>query len=261
MDHDSEGTGAFTFKVKRIFLKTRGLILFVLLLAIPVLSTALINKFILSGFRLNGDILFLSIIQYSVFFILIFIIVLRNKKTIDFISKENWVTSLNKALIPAIMAFASGLLISYFFIILFDILPLPASLKHWMSTPNQGFIEIIDQIKKEDHLKVVLWFSVIVAVGPIMEEFLFRGFMQDSIGRIFKKYDIDVYLTSFIFSLFHLASLANIIYAFVVGYFLSRQRKKYSSINSTIFIHGLLNFTGLVTGIMYYYLQNSHLIK
>jgi membrane protease YdiL (CAAX protease family) len=249
------------FSIKRKLIKFKGLLIFLflylastLMVLVSVKMISNINIDILKNF--SSDMLYIQLLQY-LFMFLIIILFFRQRKTIDFISDENWFGSLGKAFVPAIFAFASGLFVTYMLVYIVNILPFPEFIKHWMAVSNQGFIEILEQIKKENQVKIFIWFTLIVVIGPVFEEILFRGFLQNTFEKIFKKRDIDVYLTAFIFGIFHFTSLSNIIYAFIIGYFLSRQRKLTGSVNSCFFIHGLINFTGLVAGILTYYLQSK----
>jgi membrane protease YdiL (CAAX protease family) len=239
----------------KFFINTKGIICFIFFFLVPIILIFFVQKYLLifdNKLFINfaDDKLFLLFLQY--FFIFIFLILLFSirKRIFNFFSNENWFSSLGKALIPAILAFGLGFLITFLITILSDILPLPKDIRNWINLPNQGYIEIFEQIKNENYIKIVLWFAFITILAPIFEEILFRGFLQDSIEKIFGKYNLDIFIVSFIFGLFHITSLSNAIFAFIVGCFLSRQRKITGNINSSIWIHCIINFTGLVYGII-----------
>ena len=144
-----------------------------------------------------------------------------NKKIINFFSKENWFISMGKAFVPAIIAFSSGLFVAFLIIKIFDFLPEIKYIKGWLKIPNEGIIILLDYIKDANTFKVIIWFFYIIVIIPLFEEIYFRGFLQDSIQKIFKRYNFDIIFTALIFSLFHLFSLSNAIFAFIVGLFLT----------------------------------------
>lgn len=254
------------FKLIKFWLKTRGLLLFILFYFIPLFSTYFI-LFILNAFfdyfklsvykELLNDNFFLTSLYFFIILIFFLILIKNNKKLINFFNKENWFISMGKAFIPSIIAFSMGFFVAFSIIGIFNLLPDIKFIKDWLEVPNEGYIVLLDYIKSAEHYKVIIWFFYIIVLIPIFEEILFRGFLQDSIQKIFKKYNLDIIITSFIFSLFHIFSLSNTIFAFVVGLFLSKQRKDNQSINISIWIHGIVNFSGLFSGIIYHYIDNG----
>lgn len=254
------------FKLIKFFLKTRGLLLFVLFYFIPLFSTyfilfilnALFDHFKLTVYKkLLNDNFFLTALYFFMIFIFFLILLKFTKKTINFFCKENWFVSMGKAFVPSIIAFSVGFFVAFSIIGIFNLFPEVKFIKDWLSVPNEGFIVLLNYIKSAENYKVIIWFFYIIILIPISEEILFRGFLQDSMQKIFKKYNLDIIFTAFIFSLFHIFSLSNTIFAFVVGLFLSKQRKENKSINISIWIHGIVNFTGLVSGIIFHYLTNG----
>ncbi len=256
----------YRFKIIKLWLKIRGIVLFIAFYSIPIFLTnfflyifnTLSIQFQLTAYKeLINDNLFIASLYLFMILISFLILLKCYKKNIDFFSKENWFISMGKALIPSIIAFSMGFFVAFIIIGIFNLLPDIKFIKDWLEVPNEGFIVLLDYIKSSEHYKVIIWFFYIIVIIPIFEEISFRGFLQDSFQRIFKKYNLDIIFTSFIFSLFHIFSLSNIIFAFIVGLFLSKQRKDNSSINISIWIHGLVNFSGLFSGIIFHYLNNG----
>ena len=254
------------YKLIKCWLKVRGFFLFITFYYIPIILTYLIVYLLkLLNYKLNSiffkQLLSDSLFLYSLYFFILFIffafLIKYKKKVLDFFSKENWFISMGKAFIPAIIAFSSGFFITFLVIKIFDILPDIKFIKNWLSVPNEGFIILLDYIKDANTFKIIIWFFYIIVVIPLFEEIYFRGFLQDFIQKIFKRYNFDIIFTALIFSLFHIFSLSNVIFAFIVGLFLSQQRKKNKSINISIWIHCIINFTGLFSGIIFHYLNNK----
>ncbi len=254
-----------SFKIIRYYLKTRGLILFTAFYYIPVILTfiiiSIINLFYLKTESIVlkyilSDKFLLNSLYFFMILICFLLLIKYFKRAINFFSKESWFISMRKAFIPAIIAFSLGFLAIFLIIGLFDILPEISFIKNWLKVPNEGFIILLDYIKDADAFKVIIWFFYIIVIIPLYEEIAFRGFLQDSIEKIFKKHNLDIIISALIFSLFHIFSLSNVIFAFVVGLFLSHQRKVNKSINISIWVHGFVNFTGLLSGIIFHYINN-----
>jgi membrane protease YdiL (CAAX protease family) len=248
----------------RILIKLRGIILFFGFVAAPFFCALSFFQLLESAgkfFKISHlpesapDNLIYMIVQFLFFLALFFLFKLKFKKIINFISNENWFMSLGNALIPAIKAFALGLAVTFFITVIFEFILQIESLKKWLYTPNYGFELMYDYLKNFNHIKIIILFFFIVVLAPIYEEIIFRGFLQDSFGKFFKKNNLDVILTALIFSLFHINSLSNAAFAFTVGIILSNVRKRTKSINTTIWIHSIINFFGLITGLLYFYLK------
>lgn len=255
----------YRYKIIKYYVKVKGLILFIVFYYIPIILTYLIIYLLnLLNLKLNSvyfkgllsDNLLLYSLYFFIFFIFFLFLVKRYKKVVNFFSKENWFISMGKAFIPAIIAFSSGFFVTFLIIKIFDFLPEVKFIKNWLNVPNEGFIILLDYIKNANTFKVITWFFYIIVVIPLIEEIYFRGFLQNFIQKIFKRYNLDIIFTALIFSLFHIFSLSNVIFAFIVGLFLSWQRKENNSINISIWIHGIINFAGLFSGIIYHYLNN-----
>ena len=111
--------------------------------------------------------------------------------------------------------------------------------------PNQLATEFIKSSLKHPIFFVMALISVII-IAPIVEEFLFRGVLQN----IFKKFmnrSLVILATSVIFAFFHFAisqKLANITILgslFILGVFLSFLYEKQKSLISPIFLHATFN--------------------
>lgn len=253
-------------KILRFFIKIRGLILFIALIIIPSVCSFFLLKLIeLSGvfFKISflsniasNDLIFMFI-NFMIFLALVILIKIRFKKILNFISNENWFITMGKSFIPAIIAFGLGLFIAFFIIFIFDLFPQLDFLKKWIYTPNYGFPLIFENLKKNNHIAVFFLFFFIIVLAPIYEEIIFRGFLQESICKIFRIRNLDIIIVSFIFSMFHINSLSNAVFAFTVGIVMSKVRKETKYINSTVWIHSIVNFTGLLSGLLYFYFKDK----
>lgn len=240
----------FSFFKKYLILK--GFMFFLISILIQLLFVLILNMFSNNLLFLKDPLVIITF-QYLFSFFFFFIIWKIDKRNISFISNENWFITLGKALLPAILSFGIAFISVMLFISIIEFLPFPEFIKEWIRVPNQGFVEIFDNIEKRQEYKVIIWFFYIIVIAPIVEEFLFRGFLQDTLIKIFKKFNLDIILTSLIFALFHASSLSNALYSLIIGFFLSSQRKYYGSINISIWIHSLINFTGIIYGILLKY--------
>jgi len=256
-----------TYKFKRILIKTRGIFLFSAFLFFPILITfSLLRSLVFFAkdmdlpiiTSLANDEFVVIFFQTLIFFILFFILYKYKRSYVNYFKKKDLSDLLSKAFLYSIKAFGIGFLITYIIITISSYISGIEVFNDWLNAPNYGFVVLLDNLKKQSHLKVILLFVYIVLFVPIYEEILFRGFLQDSVSRIVKKRNLDIVIVSLVFSLFHLFSLSNMIFAFIVGVFLSRARKKYDTINIPIMIHCIINFTGLLSGIIYQYFSTAN---
>lgn len=91
-------------------------------------------------------------------------------------------------------------------------------------------------------------FSIIVAtgiVGPILEEFLFRGIVYNKFLKVFKE-NTAFYLSILVFAIFHTGGLFQILFAAIIGYFLTYIYRKHHDIKISIIAHIIVNITSLV---------------
>ena len=237
-------------KIKIIILIKNSL-LFLFFLIFPIFVLYLVKFITEKNSIYIHDTLFWATINYSVFLIAFFTFYYFLKKEVDFFSNDNWFYTLGNALVPSIIAFGLGFLATFGVVFLVDFLPVSQNIKEWITVPNQGYIEVFRQIKDRRHFFIILWFFYIVVVAPLTEEILFRGALQKVIGRAIKFKDLDCFIVAFIFSIFHINSLSNAIFSFIVGYFLSITRKRTGKINTSVWIHSIINFIGLLYGIIF----------
>ena len=246
-------------------LKIKGIILFLIFIQIPFLliflrQFLLNSNFFITNTFLNtiiNDDIFIITLNYILFFlILLLLILVFKRKAISFITRENWFHSMEKAFKPAIIAFGAGLLTTAIVFMTVNLIPGIEIIKKWLSAPNEGFLIIFESLKDDNFFKVIFLFFLIIIIGPLYEEIIFRGFLQEGIRRLFRNSKYTIIAVALVFSIAHFASLSNMIFAFVVGIFLSKKRIENANINTTIWIHSIINFTGLLSGIIYKYLEN-----
>lgn len=237
----------------RVLILSKNLMFFLFLLFVPLFVLSIFKSFVKVSILNGNDNLFFATINYASFLLLFFFFYVISKKEVDYFSNENWFYSLGNALIPSILAFGLGFLSTIIFIFLSQISPLPSEIKEWITLPNQGYIEVFLQINANNKFLVILWFFYIIVIAPFTEEILFRGSLQKFIGRVVKFKDLDCLLVALIFSFFHINSLSNALFSFIVGFFLSKARKKSGKINRSIWIHSIINFIGLLYGIIFEY--------
>ncbi len=76
-------------------------------------------------------------------------------------------------------------------------------------------------------------------LGPILEEYLFRGIVYNKLKKFNTKYN-SMIITSLIFALLH-NNYVNIIYAFLISLILTYVYEKYQTIKAPIIIHMVAN--------------------
>ena len=87
--------------------------------------------------------------------------------------------------------------------------------------------------------------AVLVLLGPLTEEMLFRGLLLPSCKRIFPRWGSAV-LVSFFFAVYH-ANLAQAIYAFPMGLLLCAAFETEDSILAPFFVHMGSNLLTVLT--------------
>jgi membrane protease YdiL (CAAX protease family) len=249
---------------RRLWFRSRGLLLFIILLVttislsstLAVLSMAPLNRLLSDSSLVDSSLVFLQVFFQFLMLVGIVIAIHHYKPGYTgFFSHENWFISLGKGLVPAVAAYGVAFFSTLLIIQVITLFPLDetSAFMRWVSAPNDGFVEIFSHMDEGRHLLVVGWLFYIVVCAPVGEEILFRGFLQQSMSRIFRIRFLDIIFTSLIFGLFHYRSLANMIFAGIIGAFLSWTRKKTGSINRAIWIHALVNFSGLLYGLLVHY--------
>lgn len=104
-------------------------------------------------------------------------------------------------------------------------------------------------------IKTVLISSVLI--GPIIEEYLFRGIMYNEAKKIYDLNKSQLIITS-IFALSH-TTLIQIIYAFIIGYVLIKIYENYKSIKYCIIVHMASNLTTTIITLLL--IKNNILIN
>lgn len=91
-------------------------------------------------------------------------------------------------------------------------------------------------------------FTTIVAtgiIGPILEEFLFRGIVYRRFTFIFKE-KTAFNLSVMIFALFHTGGIFQILFAAIIGYFLTLVYQKYHDLRISMMAHVVVNITSIL---------------
>lgn len=104
-------------------------------------------------------------------------------------------------------------------------------------------IGITDETMELVSMASPLWAMLAtVAVAPIVEEFIFRGFMFERLSRVFSP-RMTIFLTALVFGLIHM-NLIQSSYAFVIGLVFGYFRAKYEDLWGCILFHIFANFFG-----------------
>ena len=82
-------------------------------------------------------------------------------------------------------------------------------------------------------------------LGPILEEFLFRGIVYNELLKTFniKK---SLLLSSIIFAIFHTGGIFQIVFAFIIGLYLAFIYRKYGDLKFSMFAHIIVNMTSIL---------------
>ena len=100
-------------------------------------------------------------------------------------------------------------------------------------------IKIYLNIKMVFNPNVYILINTII-IGPILEEYLFRGIVFNKFKNIVNE-DKACLFTSIIFGLIHL-NIISIIYTFIMGFIMNKIYIKYKSITYSICFHITINF-------------------
>ena len=152
-------------------------------------------------------------------------------------------TSLKRDAILGVLSWLVAFPLVSFFSSIFDILVY--FIFKVTKVPNQLAIEFIKSSLTHPIFFVMALISVII-IAPIIEEFLFRGVLQNLLKKFMNR-SLAILATSVIFSFFHFAisqKLANITILgslFILGAFLSFLYEKQKSLISPIFLHATFN--------------------
>ena len=105
---------------------------------------------------------------------------------------------------------------------------------------------IIYLINRNNNVNLNIFYILNIAiVGPILEEYLFRGIVYNRLLEFNdnkKSYIISV----IIFSLMHIKSIINMIYAFIMGLILNKIYIEQKTLKSSILFHIVINTTSSV---------------
>lgn len=91
-------------------------------------------------------------------------------------------------------------------------------------------------------------FTTIVStgiIGPILEEFLFRGIVYGKFTSIFKE-KTAFYSSILVFALFHTGGIFQILFAAIIGYFLTFIYQKYHDLRLSMMAHIVVNITSIL---------------
>ena len=165
---------------------------------------------------INQNSLLILLIQ-SIIFIPLFYLVYKKYR----ITKD----AINLKLLPKYIFIAVMLSSLLNFIIIF--------IKRYMDIP---------MINNEITFVVILGTGIL---GPIIEELLFRGIVYERLNLLFSN-KIAFYLSIFIFAIIHTGGIFQILFAFIIGYYLTYIYRKYCDIRISIFIHIIVNMTSIL---------------
>ncbi|HOO74180.1 MAG TPA: type II CAAX endopeptidase family protein [Tepiditoga sp.] len=133
----------------------------------------------------------------------------------------------------------SALFINYF--ILLVIIFIPDDIRNFIikELKNNNYPEILK--KTQPFFTEILKFILIVILGPISEEIIFRGFL---LGKIAKRFNIyaGVIISSLIFGFLH----PQFISKFLIGIILCIVFLKAQSLKTTIKLHMIINFAAYI---------------
>jgi len=143
------------FSIFKKYLALKDLIFFVIIIVSQIVGVNLLS---FSNNKFLKDPLLLATFQYFIFFLIVFIIWKIDTRNLSFISDENWFFTLGKALMPAIISFGIAFISVMLIVSIIEFLPFPEFIKNWVKIPNQGFVEIFDNIESNNKYKVIIWF-------------------------------------------------------------------------------------------------------
>lgn len=115
-------------------------------------------------------------------------------------------------------------------------------------TPSESYLKTIELLSNDDQLSTSLGLLFTAGVvGPICEEILFRGIVQDSFSKAWKSQTAIIIGQAFLFGIVHL-QFWQALYAFPVGILFGCIRLWSKSIVPSIVIHIFANSLGLIYG-------------
>lgn len=230
-----------SFYSAKIWIKYRGFLFFLLFSLLPFFIS-----FLLSGF-ISDKKIFVTIAVYGSSLALFGVMQSVRAMHFDFLRRNDWTVAL-VSIAVGVAAYIAALSVTFAVVSILTFI-FGEQLPSWITASNQGFISFLEG----DNVAVkFLWFVMIAAAAPIIEEIVFRGYLQDSLAQLchHKMPILTIVIVSFIFALFHTNSLANMIFAFIVGVFLSFVRQRHGSILTCMIVHGTVNAVSLLIGLI-----------
>ncbi len=104
---------------------------------------------------------------------------------------------------------------------------------------NAFFLQISNSFESEPH--IILFFTSVL-IGPILEEYVFRGFLFRELKKNYSLMEAMM-LSSLLFALFH-TTIFQIIFAFFLGLITSYLYHKTGHLRNAILFHMASNFVG-----------------
>lgn len=110
---------------------------------------------------------------------------------------------------------------------------------------------IIIWLKSIMNIKMIsnpITFTVIIGtgiIGPMLEELLFRGIVYEKFIKIFN-HRLAFFLSVFIFAILHTGGIFQILFAFIIGCYLTYIYSRYHDIKLAIIVHIVVNMTSIL---------------
>lgn len=111
-----------------------------------------------------------------------------------------------------------------------------------------NFVIILCKTYFKIHMTSSITITGIVAtgiVGPILEEFLFRGVVYEKLRYIFKEKSA-FYISILIFALFHTGGIFQVFFAFIIGFYLTYIYRQYKDIRLSMLAHIIVNMASIL---------------
>ena len=231
-----------SFYSAKIWIKYRGFLFFLLFSLLPFFISFFLNIFLHLQHRLIA-----TTVIYGCSFTLF--LVLQSVRATHFIFlRKNDLPVLLHSLLIGVTAYLAALSVTFTVVTILTVI-FGDSLPAWITASNQGFISFLDG---DNAVIKTLWFFLITVAAPVIEEIIFRGYLQDSIAQLchYKMTWLTTVVTSLIFAFFHTNSLSNMIFAFIVGLALSILRQRHGSLIPSMVAHGTVNAVSLLVGML-----------
>lgn len=242
---------------KEIIFKSRGLLLFITLYFISGSLSILLSTLFFKNKDNNAPIFQFTVLSFMflISFILIFLINISKRIKITFFSREKLFFSLKYGIISGIIIFALAMLTVIITEQILNLISVPDFILHWFGQNNSGFTMLFHFIEKNNLPIFILLVLYITVLTPIYEEILFRGLLDDFIITYFGVGKAGMFVNAVIFAFFHSFSLANMIFAFIIGYGIIYYKRKNGNLNMPFVIHSTVNIVGLLLGTVANYLK------